>query len=64
MASVEPAAGWQLWQDKDWLYPSSTLPALEAIQAAKEQGLDASERLDMGCAGPSGRSRGASPTSG
>jgi predicted DsbA family dithiol-disulfide isomerase len=48
MASVEPGAGWQLWQDKDWLYPSSTLPALEAIQAAKEQGLDASEKLDLG----------------
>jgi len=46
MASLEPNAGWQLWQDKDWLYPSTTLPALEAIQAAKEQGLDASARLE------------------
>ncbi|GAA4958138.1 DsbA family oxidoreductase [Actinoplanes utahensis] len=48
MASLEPAAGWQLWQDKDWLYPSTTLPALEAIQAAKQQSLDASEQLDLG----------------
>jgi predicted DsbA family dithiol-disulfide isomerase len=48
MASLEPAAGWQLWQDKDWLYPSTTLPALEAIQAAKEQSLEASEQLDLG----------------
>ena len=48
MASLEPQAGWQLWQDKDWLYPSTTLPALEAIQAAKEQSLDASARLDLG----------------
>ncbi|MFI6289896.1 DsbA family protein [Streptomyces sp. NPDC051018] len=47
MASLEPAAGWQLWQAKDWLYPSSTLPALEAVQAAKEQSVAASERLDL-----------------
>ncbi|MFI6851735.1 DsbA family protein [Streptomyces sp. NPDC050416] len=48
MASMEPEAGWQLWQDKDWLYPSTVLPALEAIQAAKEQSLSASEQLDLG----------------
>ncbi|MET9694194.1 DsbA family protein [Streptomyces sp. NPDC006514] len=48
MASLEPAAGWQLWQAKDWLYPSTMLPALEAIQAAKEQSLAASEQLDLG----------------
>jgi len=47
MGSVEPDAGWQMWQDKDWLYPSSTLLALEAIQAVKEQGLGASEQLDL-----------------
>ncbi|WP_309117154.1 DsbA family protein [Saccharothrix sp.] len=46
-ASLEPDAGWQLWQDKDWLYPSSTLLALEAVQAAKEQGFAASEQLDL-----------------
>lgn len=46
-ASLEPAAGWQLWQDKDWLFPSSTLLALEAVQAAKEQGFAASEQLDL-----------------
>lgn len=48
MASLEPAAGWQLWQAKDWLYPSTTLPALEAVLAAKEQSLKASEQLDLG----------------
>lgn len=48
MASLEPAAGWQLWQAKDWLYPSTMLPALEAVQAAKEQSLAASEQLDLG----------------
>ncbi|MEU7884874.1 DsbA family protein [Microbispora bryophytorum] len=47
MAALEPDAGWQLWQAKDWLYPSTTLPALEAVQAAKEQGFTASEQLDL-----------------
>ncbi|TQS30149.1 DsbA family protein [Microbispora sp. KK1-11] len=47
MAALEPDAGWQLWQAKDWLYPSTTLPALEAVQAAKEQGFAASEQLDL-----------------
>lgn len=48
MGSLEPAAGWQLWQDRDWLYPSTTLPALEAVQAAKLQSPAASEQLDLG----------------
>ncbi|MQA77706.1 MAG: hypothetical protein GEV10_04365 [Streptosporangiales bacterium] len=48
VGNCEPAAGWQLWQDKDWLYPSSTLPALEAVQAAKAQSTRASESLDLG----------------
>jgi predicted DsbA family dithiol-disulfide isomerase len=43
----EPAAGWQLWQDKEYLYPSTTLPALEAVIAAKEQSPHASEQLDL-----------------
>ncbi|KAA2258718.1 hypothetical protein F0L68_23050 [Solihabitans fulvus] len=47
MGSLEPGAGWQLWQDKDWLFPSTTLPALEAIQAAKAQSFAASEQLDL-----------------
>lgn len=46
VGTLEPDAGWQLWQDKDWLYPSSTLPALEAVQAAKQQSAQASEALD------------------
>lgn len=48
MASLEPGAGWQLWQAKDWLYPSTVLPALEAIQAAKLQSFRAAEQLDLG----------------
>lgn len=45
-SGLESDAGWQLWQRAAHEYPVSTLLALEAVQAAKEQGLDASERLD------------------
>jgi predicted DsbA family dithiol-disulfide isomerase len=41
-----PDAGWQTWQDEAHRWPVTTLPALEAVQGAKEQGLEASERLD------------------
>ena len=44
---LDPDAGWRLWQASDWTYPSTTLPALEAVQAAKEQSLAASEALDL-----------------
>lgn len=47
MGQQEPGAGWQLWQDKEYLYPSTTLPALEAVIAAKAQGFAASEQLDL-----------------
>jgi predicted DsbA family dithiol-disulfide isomerase len=47
MAILEPSAGWQMWQAKDYLYPSTTLPALEAVQAAKLQSLRAAEQLDL-----------------
>ena len=42
-----PEAGWKRWYRDDVTYPVTTLLALEAVQAAKEQGLDASERLDL-----------------
>jgi predicted DsbA family dithiol-disulfide isomerase len=45
---LEPDAGWQLWVSPPHQYPVSSLPALEAVQAAKEQGLEASEALDIG----------------
>lgn len=48
VGACSPDAGWQMWQAGDWLYPSTSLPALEAVQAAKEQGLAASEALDLG----------------
>jgi predicted DsbA family dithiol-disulfide isomerase len=45
-SGLESDAGWELWQGPAFEYPVSTLLALEAVQAAKEEGLDASERLD------------------
>ena len=46
LAGLEPAAGWQMWSRRDHEYPVSSLLALEAVQAAKEQGLGASAQLD------------------
>jgi predicted DsbA family dithiol-disulfide isomerase len=43
---LDPSAGWQMWQGPDHEYPVTTLPALEAVQAAKEQSLKGSETLD------------------
>ena len=48
IGALDPGAGWQVWQGDMGTWPSTTLPALEAVQAAKEQGLAASERLDRG----------------
>jgi predicted DsbA family dithiol-disulfide isomerase len=44
--TLEPGAGWQMWQGDEHAWPVTTLPALEAVQAAKEQSLEASEALD------------------
>lgn len=46
VGGLDPAAGWQMWQDEPFRWPVTTLPALEAVQAAKAQGLRQSERLD------------------
>ena len=43
---LEPDAGWQMWQRPESEYPTTSLPALEAVQAAKDQSLLASEQLD------------------
>ncbi len=45
-ADLEPDAGWQVWQRPDHQYPVTTLLALEAVQAVKEQGARQSECLD------------------
>ena len=47
-AALTPRAGWQAWSAADWAWPATMLPPMEAVQAAKEQGLAASEQLDRG----------------
>ena len=47
VGAADPDAGWQMWQAPDFEWPVTTLPALEAVQVAKEQGLEASEQLDL-----------------
>jgi predicted DsbA family dithiol-disulfide isomerase len=46
VGGLEPRAGWRLWQRADAEFPVTGLLALEAVQAAKAQGLEAAERLD------------------
>ncbi|MBW3645362.1 MAG: DsbA family protein [Actinobacteria bacterium] len=45
--ALVPDAGWQMWQRPAAEWPVTTLPALEAVQAAKAQGLAASAALDL-----------------
>src|SRR5438045_838623 len=45
VGALDPSAGWQVWRRPEYEYPVTTLPPLEAVQAAKEQGLAASEDL-------------------
>jgi predicted DsbA family dithiol-disulfide isomerase len=46
VGALDPEAGWEIWQAEPWQWPVTSLPALEAVQAAKEQGLAASAALD------------------
>ena len=46
LGQIEPDAGFRVWTAPDWTYPNTVLLAHEAVHAAKEQGLGASERLD------------------
>lgn len=41
-----PGAGWAQWDASPYAYPVTTAPAMEAVYAAKEQGLGVSDRLD------------------
>ncbi|MDQ3662293.1 MAG: DsbA family protein [Actinomycetota bacterium] len=43
---LAPEAGWQVWQGPVHEWASSLLLAMEAVQAAKQQSLKASEALD------------------
>jgi len=46
IAALEPDAGWSVWSAPPYEWPVSTLPAMEAVQAAKTQGLAVAEELD------------------
>ncbi|AXK32044.1 dithiol-disulfide isomerase [Streptomyces armeniacus] len=44
-----PELGWRVWSKPEWTYPSAMLPAMEAVQAAKDPavgGLRGSDELD------------------
>ncbi|KIH97657.1 hypothetical protein LP52_17630 [Streptomonospora alba] len=43
---LEPAAGWQVWQAPPHDYPVTTVLAMEAVEIAKEQGLEVSATFD------------------
>jgi predicted DsbA family dithiol-disulfide isomerase len=45
--ALEPEFGWQMWRAPESEWPVTTLLALEAVQAAKDQSLAASEALDL-----------------
>jgi predicted DsbA family dithiol-disulfide isomerase len=47
-AELAPRAGWQAWDAPDHAWPVTMLPPTEAVLAAKEQSLEASEQLDRG----------------
>ena len=47
-AELAPRAGWQAWAAPDHAWPVTMLPPMEAVLAAKEQSLAASEELDRG----------------
>lgn len=49
IVGLNPELGWRSWSAPDWTYPVTTLPALCAVQAAKQSavgGLAASTQLD------------------
>lgn len=45
---LEPEAGFRVWAAPEWTWPGTVLLALEAVQLAKRQGMQASEDLDLG----------------
>lgn len=46
VGQLELELEWQVWQGDPSAWPSTTMPANEAVHAAKEQSLRASEQLD------------------
>jgi predicted DsbA family dithiol-disulfide isomerase len=50
IAGTLPELGWRMWSGAEYTYPATLLPALEAVQAAKDPavgGLAASAELDV-----------------
>jgi predicted DsbA family dithiol-disulfide isomerase len=47
LGAIEPGFGFQIWTAPEWTWPATVLFALEAVQAVKAQGLEASEQLDL-----------------
>ena len=47
VGALAPDFGFQIWHAPETEWPVTTLLALEAVQAAKDQGLDASADLDL-----------------
>jgi predicted DsbA family dithiol-disulfide isomerase len=48
IGALAPRAGWQVWQADLTSWPGNLLLPMEAVHAAKEQSLQASEELDRG----------------
>lgn len=46
LGALAPEAGWQLWQRRDWEWPVTMLPPLEAVRAARLQSPEAADALD------------------
>ena len=46
VGALDPEAGWQMWQGEAHEYPVTMLPAMEAVEAAKDQGLGPAAALD------------------
>ncbi|USQ75562.1 DsbA family oxidoreductase [Ornithinimicrobium cryptoxanthini] len=46
ITAVRADLRWSPWEADDWTFPATTLPALAAVQAAKQQGLEAADALD------------------
>lgn len=46
VAALAPEAGWRMWAAPSSEWPVTSLPALEAVQAARSQGAAAAEQLD------------------
>lgn len=46
VGALDPDAGWEVWQAEPWAWPVTSLLALEAVAAARQQGPRAGETLD------------------